>query len=41
MPDQGPARVVHGDYGVHNCLVGPDCKIAAVVDWEHRLWVIH
>ena len=34
MPDQGPARVVHGDYGVHNCLVGPDCKIAAVVDWE-------
>ena len=33
-PDQGPARVVHGDYGVHNCLVGPDCTIAAVVDWE-------
>jgi aminoglycoside phosphotransferase (APT) family kinase protein len=34
MPDQGPARVVHGDYGLHNCLVGPDCTIAAVVDWE-------
>jgi len=34
MPAQGPARVVHGDYGVHNCLVGPDCTIAAVVDWE-------
>ncbi len=33
-PDQGPARVVHGDYGTHNCLVGPDCTIAAVVDWE-------
>jgi aminoglycoside phosphotransferase (APT) family kinase protein len=33
-PDQGPARIVHGDYGVHNCLVGPDCTIAAVVDWE-------
>lgn len=33
-PDQGPPRVVHGDYGVHNCLVGPDCTIAAVVDWE-------
>ena len=32
VPDQGPARVVHGDYGVHNCLVGPDCSIAAVVD---------
>ena len=25
---------MHGDYGVHNCLVGPDCTIAAVVDWE-------
>lgn len=34
MPDQGPARIVHGDYGLHNCLVGPDCTIAAVVDWE-------
>lgn len=34
IPDQGPARVVHGDYGLHNCLVGPDCAIAAVVDWE-------
>lgn len=34
IPDQGPARIVHGDYGVHNCLVGPDCTIAAVVDWE-------
>jgi aminoglycoside phosphotransferase (APT) family kinase protein len=33
-PEQGPARVVHGDYGMHNCLVGPDCTIAAVVDWE-------
>lgn len=34
IPEQGPARVVHGDYGMHNCLVGPDCSIAAVVDWE-------
>jgi aminoglycoside phosphotransferase (APT) family kinase protein len=34
MPEQGPARVVHGDYGVHNCLIGPDCTVAAVVDWE-------
>ncbi|MGE0623937.1 MAG: phosphotransferase family protein [Pseudomonadales bacterium] len=34
LPEQGPARVVHGDYGVHNVLVGPDCTIAAVVDWE-------
>lgn len=34
IPEQGPARVVHGDYGPHNCLIGPDCTIAAVVDWE-------
>ena len=33
-PDQGPARVVHGDYGLHNTLVGADGTIAAVVDWE-------
>jgi aminoglycoside phosphotransferase (APT) family kinase protein len=34
LPDQGPARIVHGDYGLHNTLTGPDCTIAAVVDWE-------
>jgi aminoglycoside phosphotransferase (APT) family kinase protein len=34
VPDQGPARVVHGDYGTHNCLIGPDARVAAVVDWE-------
>lgn len=34
LPDQGPARVVHGDYGFHNTLVGPDRTVAAVVDWE-------
>lgn len=34
MPDQGPARVVHGDYGLHNVLIGRDSTIAAVVDWE-------
>lgn len=34
LPDQGPARIVHGDYGLHNCLIGPDGAIAAVVDWE-------
>lgn len=33
-PEQGPARIVHGDYGLHNCLVGQDGRIAAVVDWE-------
>ena len=34
MPDQGMARVVHGDYGFHNCLIGANCRVAAVVDWE-------
>lgn len=34
IPEQGPARLVHGDYGVHNCLVGSDARIAAVLDWE-------
>jgi aminoglycoside phosphotransferase (APT) family kinase protein len=34
IPDQGPARIVHGDYGLHNCLVGADGLITAVLDWE-------
>lgn len=34
VPDQGPARVVHGDYGLHNTLIGADGRVAAVVDWE-------
>ena len=34
LPEQGPARVVHGDYGLHNCLIGSDGTVAAVVDWE-------
>lgn len=34
IPEQGPARVVHGDYGLHNCLIGEDSRIAAVLDWE-------
>lgn len=34
IPPQGPARVVHGDYRLGNCLTGADGKIAAVLDWE-------
>ena len=34
LPEQGPARIVHGDYGLHNTLVGADGRVAAVVDWE-------
>ena len=32
--EQGQAKVVHGDYGLHNCLIGADDKVIAVVDWE-------
>ena len=34
VPEQGQARVVHGDYGLHNCISAPEGYIAAVVDWE-------
>ena len=34
VPEQGPARVVHGDYGLHNCISSPEGRVAAVVDWE-------
>ncbi|MDA3041071.1 MAG: phosphotransferase family protein [Actinomycetota bacterium] len=34
MPEQGPARVVHGDYGAHNCMVAQDGNLTAVLDWE-------
>ncbi len=34
MPEQGPARVVHGDYGLHNCMVGADGTLTSVLDWE-------
>ncbi|MEH6548898.1 MAG: phosphotransferase family protein [Pseudomonadales bacterium] len=34
MPEQGIARVVHGDYGLHNCLIGSCSTVVAVVDWE-------
>jgi len=34
IPDQGPARMVHGDYGLHNCMVNPNGSMAAVLDWE-------
>lgn len=33
-PQQGPATLVHGDYGTHNVMIGADAKVAAVVDWE-------
>jgi aminoglycoside phosphotransferase (APT) family kinase protein len=34
IPEQGPARVVHGDYRLGNCITSEDGHIAAVLDWE-------
>lgn len=34
IPDQGPARVVHGDYGVHNVMIDDAGNVSAVLDWE-------
>jgi aminoglycoside phosphotransferase (APT) family kinase protein len=34
IPEQGPARVVHGDYGVHNVMVDTAGAVVAVLDWE-------
>ena len=34
MPEQGPAKVVHGDYSVHNIMTTPAGGIATVLDWE-------
>jgi aminoglycoside phosphotransferase (APT) family kinase protein len=33
-PEQGPGRIVHGDYGLHNCMLSRDGTVAAVLDWE-------
>ncbi len=34
VPGQGPARVVHGDYGMHNAMIDRDGNVVAVLDWE-------
>ena len=34
IPEQGPTRVVHGDYGVHNVMIDDSGEVAAVLDWE-------
>ena len=33
-PEQGPGRVVHGDYGPHNCMFSDAGEVTAVLDWE-------
>lgn len=34
QPQTSRVSLVHGDYGLHNCLINRDGLIAAVVDWE-------
>jgi aminoglycoside phosphotransferase (APT) family kinase protein len=34
LPAEGPARVVHGDYGVHNAMFSDAGDVVAVLDWE-------
>jgi aminoglycoside phosphotransferase (APT) family kinase protein len=34
IPDQGAGRIVHGDYGPHNCLFSAGGDVTAVLDWE-------
>jgi aminoglycoside phosphotransferase (APT) family kinase protein len=35
IPAAGPARIVHGDYGLHNVLLAADTgAVRAVLDWE-------
>jgi aminoglycoside phosphotransferase (APT) family kinase protein len=34
IPEQGAAAIVHGDYRLDNCMIGPDGRIVAVLDWE-------
>ncbi|MBA2240733.1 MAG: phosphotransferase family protein, partial [Solirubrobacterales bacterium] len=34
IPEQGPARIVHGDYRLDNLIVSAGGDVAAVLDWE-------
>lgn len=34
IPDQGPARLVHGDYRLDNTIVDQAGSVVAVLDWE-------
>ena len=34
VPSTYTTRIVHGDYGLHNCVSHCDGYVAAVVDWE-------
>jgi aminoglycoside phosphotransferase (APT) family kinase protein len=34
IPDQGPARICHGDYAPHNLLISDVGEVVAITDWE-------
>lgn len=34
IPPQVGASIVHGDYRLDNCMLGPDGSVMAVLDWE-------
>ncbi|MHB8335071.1 MAG: phosphotransferase family protein [Acidimicrobiales bacterium] len=34
MPTEVETVLVHGDYGLHNVIVGPDGTVRSVLDWE-------
>ncbi len=34
IPEQGPGRIVHGDYGPHNSLFSQSGELMGVLDWE-------
>ena len=34
IPEQQGVAIVHGDYRLDNCMVGPDGQVVAVLDWE-------
>ncbi|MFN8050572.1 MAG: phosphotransferase family protein [Acidimicrobiales bacterium] len=34
IPQQQSTSIVHGDYRLDNCMIGPDGDIVAVLDWE-------
>ncbi|WP_436771731.1 phosphotransferase family protein [Yinghuangia sp. YIM S09857] len=34
VPEQQGATIVHGDFRLDNCIIGPDGSVQAVLDWE-------
>lgn len=34
IPEQGPARICHGDFAPHNLLITDDGAVRAIMDWE-------